>query len=243
MGLTALVFAWVMVPETYNRAAKDKIKVNSIQPKAGLMQQLPKPLTTFAILILVSFVMTFTFAFISPVMVFYVYDDLKFSATQFGLLVGALGMAMVLGQIFLGGLSDKFGRKSIIILGLLISSVFYIGMVLSTWFATCFIVSVIGGIGSALATSATSAYLLDISDEDHRSRIQGIRGAFMALGEAIGPLLTVFVSSQLAAKSMFMISAGIGVAAAIAVVIILREKRQKARAAKNIQPALNNAIN
>ena len=228
MGLIALVFAWVLVPETHGGVAKSKVKVNSSQhgQRAFLKEYLPKPITTFVILILVSFVMTFMFAFISPVMVFYVYNDLNFSATQFGLLVGVLGLAMALGQLFLGGLSDKYGRKPIIILGLIVSSIFYVGMILFTRFATCFIVSAIGGIGSALATSATSAYILDISGENNKSRIQGIRGSFMALGEAIGPLLAVFISNQMTPHSMFLISAVVGIAVAFVSVVVLRGKKQ-----------------
>jgi MFS family permease len=238
MGLIALVFACLMVPETYTGAARSKIKVKSTQPKqkAFSMGYLPKPLITLIVLMLVSFILTFTFAFISPVMVFYVYNDLKFSATQFGLLVGVLGLAMVLGQIFLGGLSDKYGRKPVILLGLIVSSIFYVGMMFFTRFESCFLVSAIGGIGSALATSATSAYILDISDENHRSRIQGIRGSFMALGEAIGPLLAVFISNQITPKSMFMVSAIIGIAVAFMVMIILRARRQT-DAAKSSQPS------
>jgi MFS family permease len=171
-------------------------------------------------------VLTFTFAFISPVMVFYVYDDLNFSATQFGLLIGVLGLAMVLGQIFLGGLSDKYGRKPVIISGLVISSIFYVGMIVFTKFGTCFLVSAVGGIGSALATSATSAYILDISDKDNKSRIQGIRSSFMALGEAIGPLLAVFVSARLTPQAMFMISAVIGIVMAFTGLMMLHGKRQ-----------------
>jgi MFS family permease len=229
MGLIALTFAWVMVPETHSGAKQINIKFNSTQTrqKALLLDSLPKPLGAFLILILVSFVLTFTFAFISPVMVFYVYDDLKFSATQFGLLVGVFGLATVLGQIFLGSLSDRYGRKPVIISGLIISSIFYVGMMFFTRFATCFLVSAIGGIGGALATSATSAYILDISDQDHKSRIMGIRSSFMALGEAIGPLLAVFISSQITPQSMFMVSAVISIAVALAGLIILRGRRQR----------------
>jgi MFS family permease len=228
MGLTALVFAWIMVPETRINATQNKIKINPTRSgkKAFTMGYLPKPLMTFIILMLVSFVLTFAFAFISPFMVFYVYDDLNFSATQFGLLVGMFGLATVLGQIFLGSLSDKYGRKPVIVLGLIISSIFYLGMMFFTSFATCFIVSAIGGIGSALATSATSANILDISDENHRSRIQGIRGSFMALGEAIGPMMAVFISSRITPHSMFMVSAVIGIAVAFLAVITLRGMRQ-----------------
>ncbi len=228
MGLIALVFASIMVPESRCRVTQIKVKADSTQSRLrdSLWGNLPKPLITFIILLLVSFVLTFTFAFISPVMVFYVYDDLNFSATQFGLLIGVLGLAMVLGQIFLGGLSDKYGRKPVIISGLVISSIFYVGMIVFTKFGTCFLVSAVGGIGSALATSATSAYILDISDKDNKSRIQGIRSSFMALGEAIGPLLAVFVSARLTPQAMFMISAVIGIVMAFTGLMMLHGKRQ-----------------
>jgi multidrug resistance protein len=237
MGLIALVFAWVLVPETHVHITQNKIMVNSNQSRQNgfLKGYLPGHFITFIILMLVSFTLTFTFAFISPVMVFYVYDDLNFSATQFGLLVGVLGLAMVLGQIFLGGLSDKYGRKPVIVLGLIVSSIFYLGMIFFTRFATCFLVSAIGGIGSALANSATGAGILDISDEDNKSRIQGVKGSFTALGEAIGPLLAVFISSQLAPHSMFMVSAIIGIAVAFMAVIVLRGKRQTDNVIRNNQ--------
>jgi multidrug resistance protein len=237
MGLIALVFAWVLVPETHFHVRQNKIKVNSTQPRQKVFLQgyLSGHFTTFIILMLVSFTLTFTFAFISPVMVFYVYDDLNFSSTQFGLLVGVLGLAMVLGQIFLGGLSDKYGRKPVIVLGLIVSSIFYIGMIIFTRFATCFLVSAIGGIGSALANSATGAGILDISNENNKSRIQGIKGSFTALGEAVGPLLAVFISSRLTPHSMFMVSAIIGIAVAFVAVIVLRSKRQTDNVIKNTQ--------
>ena len=240
MGLIALVFAWILVPETHVHVTQNKIKVNSTQSRQKVFFKgyLPGHLTTFIILMLVSFTLTFTFAFISPVMVFYVYNDLNFSATQFGLLVGVLGLAMVLGQIFLGGLSDKYGRKPVIVLGLIVSSIFYVGMILFTRFATCFLVSAIGGIGSALANSATGAYILDISDEDNKSRIQGIKGSFTALGEAIGPLLAVFISSWLTPHSMFLVSAIIGIVVAFMAVIVLRGKRNAGSVIENTQSSV-----
>jgi MFS transporter, DHA1 family, multidrug resistance protein len=239
MGLTALVFAWVLVPETHRQVKPNKLKVKATQSRQKVVFNgyLPGHFTTFIVLMLVSFTLTFTFAFISPVMVFYAYNDLNFSATQFGLLVGVLGLAMVLGQIFLGGLSDKYGRKPIIVLGLIVSSIFYVGMIIFTRFGTCFLVSAVGGIGSALANSATGAGILDISDEDNKSRIQGIKGSFTALGEAIGPLLAVFISSQLTPHSMFMVSAIIGIAVAFMTLIVLRGKRQTNKVNKNTKPS------
>ena len=110
MGLIALVFAWILVPETHAQVTQNKIKVICLRAFPGQKDffrgYLPGHLDVFSTVAnLVALHSPLPFAFISPVMVFYVYDDLNFSATQFGLLVGVLGLAMVLGQIFLGGLS------------------------------------------------------------------------------------------------------------------------------------------
>jgi MFS family permease len=237
MGMIAFIFARIMVPETRTSVKHSKNKGSSDRPerKVFSMDYLPRPLSSFTILILVSFVLTFAFAFISPVMVFYVYNELNFSATQFGLLIGVYGLAMVLGQIILGGISDKFGRKSIIILGLIISSVFYVGMMFLTNFVICAVVSAIGGIGNALATAASSAYILDITDESHRSRIMGIRGSLMALGEAIGPLLAIVVSNHSTPQSMFMISSLVGIAMAFTAMIVLQGTKRQDSAIKVTQ--------
>ena len=68
--------------------------------------------------------------------------------------------------------------------------------------------------------------LSDISNEDEGPEFRDHKRSFTALGEAIGPLLAVFISCRLAPHSMFMVSAMIGIMVAFVAVIVLRGKRK-----------------
>ena len=72
----------------------------------------------------------------------------------FGLVVGVYGVTMVLGQAFLGPLSDKYGRKSVIVTGTVIETVFYAGLIFLTSFPLMIIAAAISGLGTALIEPA-----------------------------------------------------------------------------------------
>ena len=59
----------------------------------------------------------------------------------------------------------------------------------------------------------------------------------MALGEAIGPLLAVFISNRITPHSMFMVSAIIGIVVALIAAIFLRGMRQTDNVSKSAQPS------
>ena len=133
-------------------------------------------------------------------MVFYFYDDLGWTSVQFGLVIGVYGTTMVLGQAFLGQLSDKYGRKSIIISGTLLEMVFYIGLIFLTSFPLLLLASAISGLGTALIEPALNSYYLDITDERYRSRTLGIKESSVAMGGVVGPLLLVLLSASMAGQ-------------------------------------------
>ena len=228
MAAIALVFAQVMIQETLTPALRHRIQFSSSQAseKESIIASLPRPLYIFGALLLINFILIFAFAFIQPELVFYAYDELAFTTIQFGFLVGIYGLAMVLGQVVLGGLSDKYGRKPVITIGLLTMSLFFLGLMFFNQFAILFIVAAVGGLGNAIATAATSAHVLDITAEQSRSRVMGIRGSFAALGGALGPLLVVVISPHVTPQIVFMIGAIAVAATALLALAVLRGKRQ-----------------
>ena len=120
LALIALLLAFVLVPETRSVLAGAQAQ----QPSPGLrgsLASLPRPLSLFATLLLLDFVAIFGFAFIEPQMMFYLYNRLLLTPTQLGIIVGGYGLAMLIGQAGLGQLSDRYGRKPLIVLGLLLS--------------------------------------------------------------------------------------------------------------------------
>ena len=220
LALIALLLAFVLVPETRSVLAGAQEQ----QPSGGLrrsLASLPQPLSLFGTLLLLDFIATFGFAFIEPQMMFYMYNHLLLTPTQLGIIVGGYGLAMLIGQAGLGQLSDRYGRKPLIVLGLLLSGALYPGLIFLQQFGWLFLVAVVSGIGGALMSPALSAAYLDIAAPEHRSQVMGIRGASAALGGVIGPLLVAVVSLWTPPQGIFTIAGGVTLGAVLLAVLVL----------------------
>ncbi len=228
MGSIALIVAGIMVPETRPPTLPEshpQAKTESTGQKASIWTFVPRPIYIFATLLFVEFTGSFAFAFIEPQMVFYLYDELGWSTAQFGLVVGIYGLAMVLGQMFLGQTSDHFGRKPIIVLGILLNSTLFIGLAVVTSFGWITIITAIAGLGAGLIAPAISAFYLDITAEPYRSRVIGIKESSLALGGVMGPLLVVVASRVTTAHGIFAIAAGAMLLGGLLAFIILKDMR------------------
>ncbi|MEG2335263.1 MFS transporter, partial [Chryseobacterium sp.] len=88
----------------------------------------------------------------------------------------------------IGNLSDKYGRRPIILISLLGFAVDYIFLALAPNIWLLFLGRVIAGITGASFTTA-SAYIADISTDEDRAKNFGLIGAAFGLGFIVGPLL------------------------------------------------------
>src|SRR5882724_2775801 len=88
----------------------------------------------------------------------------------------------------LGNLSDKYGRRPVLLFSLFGFGVDYIFMALAPTYGWLFVGRVISGITGASFTTA-SAYIADISNKDNRAKNFGMIGAAFGLGFIIGPLI------------------------------------------------------
>jgi len=88
----------------------------------------------------------------------------------------------------LGNLSDKYGRRPVLLFSLFGFGVDYIFMALAPTYGWLFIGRIIAGItGSSFTTAA--AYIADVSKAENRAKNFGMLGAAFGLGFIIGPLL------------------------------------------------------
>ncbi|MDQ1162621.1 DHA1 family tetracycline resistance protein-like MFS transporter [Chryseobacterium sp. SORGH_AS 447] len=87
-----------------------------------------------------------------------------------------------------GNLSDKFGRRPIILISLFGFTVDYIFLAIAPTIWLLFVGRVIAGITGASFTTA-SAYIADISTDEDRAKNFGLIGAAFGLGFIIGPLI------------------------------------------------------
>lgn len=112
-------------------------------------------------------------------------------ATQaywYGMLVTAYAITSFLFSPILGGLSDRFGRRPVLLLSMLGMALNFIFTASATSLTGLFIGRVIGGLSSA-NMSVASAYATDVSEPDERAKSFGRIGAAFSIGFIFGPLL------------------------------------------------------
>ncbi len=107
----------------------------------------------------------------------------------------------------LGGLSDRYGRRPVLLTSLFGFGIDYIFLAFAPTLAWLFVGRLIAGVMGASFTTA-SAYIADVSTPETRAQNFGIIGAAFGLGFIIGPMLGGFLVTY-GSRVPFMVSAGL----------------------------------
>jgi len=114
--------------------------------------------------------------------------DISEAAKVGGWITFAYAITQFVFAPLIGNLSDKFGRRPIILISLLGFTLDYILLALAPTITWLFIGRIIAGITGASITTA-SAYIADISSIENRAKNFGMIGAAFGLGFIIGPVI------------------------------------------------------
>src|SRR6478609_3536512 len=129
-------------------------------------------------------------------------------ASQYG---GWLTFAYAIMQFvcapILGNLSDKYGRRPVLLFSLLGFGIDYLFLSFAPSIAWLFVGRIIAGIFGASITTA-SAYIADISTPQNRAQNFGMIGAAFGLGFIIGPIIGGLLGSY-GPRVPFMAAAGL----------------------------------
>ena len=128
------------------------------------------------------------------------------AATYGGWLNFSYALMAFLFSPVLGGLSDRFGRRPILLTSLLGLGLDYIFLALAPSIFWLFVGRIIAGVCGASFTTA-SAYIADISNNENRAKNFGMIGAAFGLGFIIGPVLGSLFGS-FGTRVPFMAAAG-----------------------------------
>ena len=165
-----------------------------------------KPL---AIIFLTIFVNLVGFGIIIPLLPFYA-QTFGASPLVIGLLFASFSVSQLVAAPILGDLSDRWGRRPVLIFSLLGTVVSFVMLALAQSLALLFAARIVDGLSGGNITTAR-AYIADITTEENRAKAFGVLGAAFGLGFIVGPALG-------AAFSQISYTAPIWAAAAITVV-------------------------
>ncbi len=116
-------------------------------------------------------------------------------------------MQFIFGPI-LGSLSDRYGRRSVLLISLLVMTVDYLVMAVAGSIWLLFLTRVIGGITAATQSTA-AAFIADISKPEEKSANFGLIGAAFGVGFVLGPVIGGLLG-ELGTRAPFYAAAALG---------------------------------
>lgn len=117
-----------------------------------------------------------------------IHGDISEAAKYGGWLTFAYAITQFVCAPLIGNLSDKYGRRPIILISLFAFALDYLLLAFSPTIVWLFVGRIIAGLTGASITTA-SAYIADVSTPENRAKNFGMIGAAFGLGFIIGPVL------------------------------------------------------
>lgn len=123
-----------------------------------------------------------------------------------GILIPCFAVMQFIFSPLLGALSDRYGRRPVLLIALLGLGLDYIFQAVAPSIAWLFVGRILAGISGASFTTAT-AYISDISPPEKKAQNFGLIGVAFGVGFIIGPVIGGLCSS-LGTRAAFMVAAG-----------------------------------
>ncbi len=175
------------------------------------------PLFLMALTIFIDFT---GFGLIIPLLPFWA-ERLGAGAIGVGLALTTYALAQFIFTPVLGGLSDRYGRRPIILASLLVESIAFALTALATSFPLLLAARFIGGLGASNIGSA-QAVVSDITTRENRARGMGAIGAAIGLGFVVGPAMGGILS-PLGPALPFWVAMGLALLNGLLVLLFLPE--------------------
>jgi len=173
------------------------------------------------------------FATIFPLLPLHLTEQLGASVKLVGVVVATFALVETFCKTALGGITDRYGRRPVMVAGLLLSSVAPI--VMSILRVPVFFVPLrlVDGLGSAALWPAAAAAVADGTTADRRATGMGTLNLFFLGGLAAGPSLGLFVSGFAGHfRAGFYLASGLlALAAVVAIIMFPRDRRTPTAAA------------
>ena len=171
------------------------------------------------------------FGIIIPNLAYYA-QDIGATPTHIAILMSIYsGMQLLFAPIW-GRLSDRYGRKPAILLGLLGNAAALIGFGLAKDYVWLLIARSAAGIASAAVLPSVMAYVADVTTSEERGRGMGLMGAAMGLGFILGPAIGGIMGSH---DMPFFVAGGLSLLTFLFALVLLPESLEKDRASEALK--------
>src|SRR3989441_5827078 len=164
------------------------------------------------IIFLTIFVNLIGFGIIIPLLPFYA-ETFGASPLVVGLLFGVFSLCQLVAAPALGDLSDRYGRRPVLVFSLAGTVVSFVMLALAQSITMLFLARIVDGLSGGNISTAR-AYVADITEPRNRARAYGLIGAAFGLGFIFGPALSGLLA-KVSYTAPIWATAGITVVATI----------------------------
>ena len=178
----------------------------------------------FWVIVAVSFIDRIGHTILWPFFSLYITQKFNVGMTQAGIVLGTFSAFGMIGSMIGGGLTDKFGRKNIILGGLIFSALSTLLLGTATEFSMLIPLAVFIGLLSRVSGPAHQAMIADILPEGKRQEGFGILRVVGNMSWIIGPIIGGFVANR-SYFMLFVLDAVISCLVAILIFIKIPETK------------------
>jgi MFS family permease len=158
----------------------------------------------FILLTLSNFFMCITYYAIISALPIYLVSELHAGKTQVGVVLAAYTIASVLIRPFSGFALDKFGRRTVFLLALILYTVFFAGYLVAITIAALILLRFVQGLTWGVATISGSTIAVDIIPTAQRGEGIGYFALSTTMGMSIGPVVGLFICHHWGYTAMFV---------------------------------------
>jgi MFS family permease len=151
------------------------------------------------------------------------YAGAGLSVAEIGLLAAAYPAVWSLGQLVTGGLSDRLGRKRLIVIGMLLQAAALALIAATRGLGPWLLAAVILGAGTAMVYPTLLAVIGDVAHPAWRASAVGVYRLWRDLGFAVGALLAGLVADRLGIPAAIWIVAALTAGSGIVVLVRMYE--------------------
>ena len=200
------------------------VHMSDTPPREGA----PPPWAAYS-LIGIIFLNMLGFGIIVPLLPFYA-KSFEASPIEIALIFSAFSIGTFFGEPFWGRLSDKYGRKPLLIMTIAANGLCYLALAFAPSAGAAVVIRLLGGLFSGNG-SIIQGYIADVTAPEKRTRSMSYMGAAWNVGLIVGPFMGGVFARPSAGPIGFqlplLISASLFLASALAIALIIRESRER----------------
>jgi MFS family permease len=178
----------------------------------------------FKVLVLATFIDRLGAFILFPFYSLYITSHFGVGMVEVGILFSIFSIGNIFGGTLGGALADKYGRRAMILLGLVVSGISNVIMGLVNDLYLFYIIGSISGLVGNLGGPARQAMVADLLPKEQRAEGFGILRVALNLSAVIGPLLGGFVATR-SYLLLFIIDAVSSAITAIIVYLVIPETK------------------